>query len=216
MKLPTLSATLLTLATASTTLAQHGGMTTKTGFVMHNAATAETQETYDKYQQKIGMVPNLAKVMANSPALLNSYMDTQENLQQQGGLSPAEINIAQMAIAVENECTYCMAGHTMVGRGFLKTPEEHMQAVCKRQPISDPKLRELQRFAVSVYGSRGQVSDERMQAFLDAGYTRGQALDVVACVAAKVMSNYTNALAKTELDAPMKPIAANLGLSMQE
>ena len=186
---------------------------TATNFEVHHTAPAEVAEVYQFANETFGFVPNLTKVMAGSPALLNSYIGTQKNLKAMAKLNQAEINIVQMSIAVENQCKYCTAGHTMAGRMFFKTPEADMQAICQRRELSDPKQRALQRFAMLLYHGRGHVSEAEMETFLAAGYTREQALDVVACVAAKVMSNYTNALAKTEIDEPIKPIAAQLNFA---
>lgn len=183
---------------------------TTSGFVVHDSPPSNTEAVYEQIHDNFGFVPNLAKVMAGSPALLNGYFNLQNQLRDHGKLSQAEINIVQMSIAVENQCSYCTAGHTMAGRVFFKTSEEDMRAVCMRQPLSDPKHRALQRFALEIYNGHGQVSDATMQAFLSAGYTRDQALDVVACISAKVMSNFTNAIAKTELDPPLQEIAAGL------
>lgn len=195
----------------SAAYAAPGDTETTTGFTVHNTPDESVRPRYEFAVTNFGFVPNLTKVMAGSPALLNSYVELQNNLRDQGMLSQAEINIVQMSIAVENGCSYCTAGHTMAGRVFFKTPEEHMRSVALQQQLSDPKLRELQAFAVALYDGRGHVTDDQMSRFLGAGYTRDQALDVVACVAAKVMSNYTNALADTELDEPLKPIAESLG-----
>lgn len=43
-----------------------------------------------------------------------------------------------------------------------------------------------------------------MQAFLDAGFTKRQMLEVILGVSQKVMSNYTNHLANTPVDAPFR------------
>ena len=148
--------------------------------------------------------------MAGSPALLKSYYDTQNNLKNHGKLTQEEINVVQMAIAVENKCEYCTAGHTMAGQAFFKTPMEVMQCIRDREALKTPKLNALRNFAIRVYMSRGELKQEDFNKFLRAGYSRDHALDVVACVSAKVMSNYTNSLAKTPIDEPLKPLAQGL------
>ena len=189
--------------------------TTATGYHMHETPPKHVVDIYEFYQTNFGFVPNLGKVMANSPALHRSYYDIQNNLKAHGKLSQAEINVVQMSIAVENKCEYCTAGHTMVGEAFFKTPMEHMQAVRMQKNLTDPKLNVLREFAISLYKNKGEVNRSEFQRFLDAGYTREQALDVVACVAAKVMSNYTNSLAKTPLDPPLIPLAEGLPFNEQ-
>ncbi len=191
------------------------GSATKASIPKQETPPAGLEDVYNFYQENFGFVPNLAKVMANSPALARSYVDLQKNLKEIGTLSQTEINIVQMTIAVENKCTYCTAGHTMAGKMFFKTPEEHMLAVRGRQSLSDPKLQALRNFAIAVYQGHGHPQQKYVDAFYQAGYTHAQSLDVVACIAAKVMSNYTNALGGTELDEPLKPLAVGLNFSQR-
>ena len=205
----TLCAALLAAATFQSGSAFGQGKTAS-GFTVHETAPEAVKDVYELYKKNFGFVPNLAKVMADSPALLKSYTGLQNNLQQHGKLSQAEINVVQLTIAVENKCEYCTAGHTMAGKMFFKTPDDWMASIRARQAPKDAKTQALQRFALMVYNKRGEVPADELQKFLEAGYTRAQALDVVTCVAAKVMSNYTNSLAKTELDEPLKPLAEGL------
>ena len=101
----------------------------------------------------------------------------------------------------------------MAGQAFFKTPMDVMQGVRSRKVLDNPKLNALRNFAIVVYGKRGEVNSEELDKFLKAGYTRDQALDVVTCVAAKVMSNYTNSLAKTPIDEPLEPLAQGLNFA---
>ena len=183
---------------------------TQTGFALHEKAPQGLEDVYAFYETNFGFVPNLAKVMASSPSLMRSYVDTQNHLKNTGSLNQAEINVVQMAIAVENKCEYCTAGHTMAGKMFFKTPMEVMEEVRMRKVMQEPKLNALRNFAILVYSKKGEISPTEFKNFLDAGYTRSQALDVVTCVAAKVMSNYTNSLAKTPIDEPLVPLAEGL------
>ena len=52
--------------------------------------------------------------------------------------------------------------------------------------------------------SRGRPSSEAVQAFLSAGFTEQQMLEIVLAIAVKTLSNYTNHLFDTPLDAPFK------------
>ena len=146
------------------------------------------------------MVPNLGGVMAESPALLRSYWQLQKNLQELGKLTPAEDNIVQTAIAYENGCAYCVAGHTMVGKVFFNSSDEQLAALRTGAQMPTAKEEALKTFSLAVYEKQGRVTDAELKAFLDAGYTREQALEIVGSIAAKVMTNFTNQLAKTPVD----------------
>lgn len=187
-------------------------LVTERGFAIHDMKTApEAVMPYLEFgMENFGFVGNLTGVMADSPALANSYYLLQLNLQRIGTLSPPEDNIVQMSIAMENECQYCVAGHTLAGKVFFKSPAAQLEAIRAEAELPEAKFNALRDFGLQVYESRGRVTDAQLQAFLDAGYTRSQALDVVANVAAKVMSNYANQLARTPLDEQIAPMAEGL------
>lgn len=66
--------------------------------------------------------------------------------------------------------------------------------------ISDAKLEAPRTFARTLVVERGNIAKAQLDAFLDAGYTPENALEVVLGLAVKVMSNYTNSIAGTPLD----------------
>ena len=77
-------------------------------FPLHSAESApeSSQAIAEGYQKKLGAVPNVVGVMAEAPALLNSYVAIQQNLGKMGTLTPQQNNVVQMAISRENECFY--------------------------------------------------------------------------------------------------------------
>jgi alkylhydroperoxidase family enzyme len=58
----------------------------------------------------------------------------------------------------------------------------------------------LRSFTLKLVRDRGFVADEDVQAFLDAGFTKRNVLEVILGYSQKIMSNYTNHLAKTPVD----------------
>lgn len=184
--------------------------TTERDFPIHSieSAPSSSQEPLSWYVSNFGMVPNLARIMAESPALLRSYWQTQLNLLQAGALSPREINIVETAVAHHNRCQYCVAGHTAFGTMpmFGNTAEE-LEAIRTDAELADPRLNALRQFALRVLEKQGRMSTAQLDEFLAAGFTRTQALDVVAAIAAKVMSNFANQLALTPMDDAFAPLA---------
>jgi len=83
---------------------------------------------------------------------------------------------------------------------------EHSVVISIRDdlPISDTKLDELRNFTKLLIEKRGWVVDDDIQSFLDAGYNTNQMLDILVGVAQKTLSNFTNHIAKTHLDEPLK------------
>lgn len=173
-------------------------------FDHHTHATAPTgsQPILDGVKTAFGFVPNLQATMAESPQLLAGY-STLWDLFSKTSLTATEQQVVYMTANFEHDCRYCMAGHTTLSR-MQKIDEPIIQALRDGTAIPDSKLEALHAFTTAVVRGRGFVADERVQAFLDAGYTRQNVLEVVLGVATKVMSNYTNRLTGTLLDAFMK------------
>ena len=174
------------------------------GFTLHDTTTAPTASTeiLDGVQKSWGFVPNLHRVLAESPAALEAY-SILWGIAEKTGFTPQERNIAYIAIIYENECTYCMAGHTNLSR-MAKVEPEAITAVREGRPIADPKLEALRQFAAKLTRNRGVLSEADVSAFKAAGYDNRAMLDVLVLAATKLISNYTNHLAQTPLDAFMK------------
>lgn len=170
----------------------------------------EVKEVFDWYKENFGFVPNLTKVMSASPAALRSYWLTQLQLAQHGKLTPEEHNIIQMTVAVENRCKYCTAGHQMAGGAFFGSDEKDLEAIRNENTIPNEKFDALHSFTLDVYREKGRVSDKVLNGFLSAGYDKAQAIEVIANIGAKVISNFTNQMAVTEVDEPFAPLADGL------
>ncbi len=107
-----------------------------------------------------------------------------------------------MTANYENECHYCMAGHSTLAK-MQKMDPAVIAALRNGTELPDAKLEALHRFATLIVRNRGFVSDEEVDAFIAAGYTRRNVLEVVLGAATKLMSNYTNHIVHTPLDSFM-------------
>ena len=182
-------------------------------FTRHTADTApaSSKPILDGVKGAFGFVPNLQAAMAESPELLAGYSALWD-LFGKSSFTATEQQIVYMTANFEHECRYCMAGHTTLSK-MQKIDNAVIQALRNGTAIPDAKLEALHAFAAAVVQDRGYVNDAGVQAFLDAGYTRQNVLEVVLGVATKVMSNYTNHLTGTPLDGFMsgnewtKPVA---------
>lgn len=149
-------------------------------------------------KSQFGFVPNLQSIMAESPELLAAHGALWSEFSKTT-LSQHEQQVVFMTAIYENDCHYCMAGHTTMAK-MQKLGEDVIQALRNGSTIADPKLEALHAFTTLVVRDRGFVSDANVQAFLDAGYTRRNVLEVVLGVSIKVQSNYVNHLVGTPLD----------------
>lgn len=150
-----------------------------------------------------GFVPNLLATMAEAPALLEGYM-TLAGIFDKSNLSETERQIILMTNNRLNGCEYCMAAHTTIAQGG-GVPADVIEALRTNTPIADAKLEALRTFAAVINETRGWPSEEQIKALLDAGYTQQTVLEVILGTSLKVMSNYTNHIAETKLDAPFAP-----------
>ncbi len=184
-----------------------------TQFAAYTAETAPeaSKPILDGVKGTFGFIPNLQAHMAEAPELLAGYSALWD-LFSKSTLTAHEQQVVYLTSNFENECHYCMAGHTTLAK-MQKMDPAVIEALRTGTALPDAKLEALHRFATLVVRNRGWVSDADVDAFLAAGYTRRNVLEVVLGVATKVMSNYTNHIVHTPLDSFMqgnewtKPVA---------
>lgn len=175
-------------------------MTTFTIYTPGNAPAA-SKAGLDGARAAFGFVPNLQATMAESPELLAGY-STLWGLFAETSLTPHEQQVVMLTSNFENECHYCMAGHSVLAK-MQKMDPAVIAALRNGTPLPDARLEALHRYTGLVVRQRGWVSDADTEAFLAAGFTRRNVFEVILGVATKVMSNYTNHIAHTQLDAFM-------------
>ncbi len=170
-------------------------------FQVHTIETApeDAKETLQGVKKSIGFLPNLMGVMAESPSLVKAYLKVGE-LFDQTSFSPTERQVIFLTVNYENECTYCVAAHSAIA-AMQKVPADIVEALRGGAPIADDKLEALRLFTKELVQTRGWPSDAALTQFTAAGYTRTQVLEVILGVGMKVLSNYTNHIAHTPLDA---------------
>lgn len=171
-----------------------------TDFTFHTLETApEASKPFlEKSQSAYGMIPSLHAVMAESPAMLESYQKVHE-LFANSSLDKDELTTVWQTINVENECHYCVPAHTGIAKS-MGVDDAITEALRNNTPLPSAKLEALRDFTLSVMRDRGHVDDVKVQAFLDAGFTKQNILEVILGYSQKIMSNYTNHLAKTPVD----------------
>jgi AhpD family alkylhydroperoxidase len=170
-------------------------------FKVHTPETApEASKALLEKSQKAfgGMIPNLYGVMAESPALLETYQALGK-LFAKTSLSRYEQQIVWLAVNYENECTYCMAAHSVVAKG-VGVSDDDVNALRIGTPLADAKHETLRRFTVHMVQARGWADPAEIEKLLAAGYTNQTILDVILGIGHKTLSNYTNHIAHTPVD----------------
>ena len=162
------------------------------------AAPKASQAILQNVQKATGFLPNLLGTMALSPALLEAYV-TLTSIFGKTNLSETERQIILMTNNRLNGCAYCMAAHTTISL-MANVPSSVIDSLRNNTPIADPKLEALRTFAGVINETRGWPSSEQVTAFCAAGYDHQTVLEVILGTSLKVMSNYTNHVAQTEVD----------------
>lgn len=150
---------------------------------------------------KLGFVPNMYGVMANSPGLLDTYVHGYERFRALSGFTPVEQEVVLLAVSRENGCTYCVAAHSFIADKMSAVPEAVTNAIRDGQTIPDPKLAALHDFTRTMVIKRGLPVRADVEAFLAAGYSERHMLEIVLAIAVKTLSNYANHLFHTPVDA---------------
>jgi uncharacterized peroxidase-related enzyme len=168
--------------------------TTFTVYGLNNAPAA-SKALVENSNKEWGFVPTLHGILAESAPALEAYQ-TLFALGQKTSFTPAEQQVVYLAVSALNECEYCVAGHTYLAN-MAKLDPAAVAALREGKPIKDVKLQALRSFAEAIVQKRGFIGDAALDAFIAAGYTRRQVLEVVLIIACKTISNYVNHIAHT-------------------
>jgi uncharacterized peroxidase-related enzyme len=169
------------------------------------SATGKAKQLLDAVQSKLGIIPNLTRVLANAPAALEGYLSFSGALA--GGVLSAKVR-EQIALAVAqgNKCDYCLSAHTFIGGKVGLAASEIAGA---RQAVGAAgKDDAILKLALSVLVQRGEVSDAALTNARSAGLTDAEIVETTANVALNIFTNYINHVALTVVDFPEIKAAA--------
>lgn len=156
---------------------------------------------------RMGMVPNMYGRMANLAGLLTTYTHGYEAFRAQGGFTPPEQEVILLVISRENDCEYCVGAHSMIADKMSGVPAQVLEAIRTDKSIADPRLAALAAFTRAMVEKRGNPSPADAAAFLTAGFTEQHILAIILAIAVKTISNYSNHVFHTPLDAPFASYA---------
>ena len=176
-------------------------------FQIHTTETAsdEAQEVLQRTKAKYGRIPNLIGGLAEAPIAAEAYLSLSD-LVGRSSFTPTERHVVWFTINAYHDCTYCMAAHTAIAAAE-KIDSDVVDTARAVGHYDDPHLEALRKFTLQMTENRGWVDPSDVDQFLAAGFTRQQVLEIVTFIAHKVMSNYSNHLLQTPLDAAFKPNA---------
>ena len=174
---------------------------------VHNieSAPTEAKPLLENSQKAYGMIPGLHGVLAASPQLLKAYQDLHQ-LFTETSFNNDELTVVWQTINVEHACHYCVPAHTGIAK-MMKVDDAIINALRDETPLADAKLEALRTLTLSLTRNRGNVSQADLEAFYAAGYGEQQVLEIILGLSQKVISNYTNHIANTPVDAAFQPFA---------
>lgn len=164
-------------------------------------APEKSRPMLEAVQKQLGSVPNLFRLVANSPAALEGYLGMSAALGK-GKLPAATRERIALAVAQINGCSYCLSAHAYLGKNLAKLDDAEI-AANRRGKSNDPKADAAVQFAAKIAKERGHVSSADVDAVKLAGYDEAQIIEIVQHVALNTWTNYINEVAKTEVDFPV-------------
>jgi uncharacterized peroxidase-related enzyme len=159
-------------------------------------APAAARTALQGIEKGLGFIPNAFATLAHSPAALSGYLALSQALSK-NSLSAAEREAASLAASEVNGCDYCVAAHSFFG-GKVGLDADAVLAA------RAGSLNAVAALARSLTLSRGQVTDEQLNAAREAGLDEAKIVDVIAQVSLLTLTNYLNNVAKTVVDFPPK------------
>ena len=152
-------------------------------------------------EKQLGVVPNLFRLVATSPAALEGYLGMHGALAR-GTLPAATRERIALAVAEQNACDDRLSAHTYLGRNLAQLDDaeiERNRSGGSKDPMADAAVG----FATRVVRQRGRVDAADVEAVRLAGYTDAQIVEIVQHVALNTWTNYINNVARTDIDFPV-------------
>jgi uncharacterized peroxidase-related enzyme len=165
-----------------------------------DAAPASARPFLEAVQKQLGSVPNMFRLIANSPAALEGYLGLSGALGK-GALDPRTRERIALAVAEINGCTYCLSAHSYLGKHIAKLDDAEM-ARNRDGASDDAKASAALRFVTKLVRERGHVGDADVAAVKAAGYDDAQVVEIVVHVALNTLTNYVNGALGTVVDFP--------------
>ena len=160
-----------------------------------------SQQSFDALKNALGMVPNLYATIAYSDNGLPKYLAYQGA---KTSLSNKEKEAVNLVVSEINGCRYCQSAHTVLGKmnGFSDE-----QIISLRKGESDnAKLHALVKLTNDITLNKGHVSEANLNAFFNAGYNKGNLVDVILQISDKIAMNYLHNLTNVEIDFPLAEV----------
>lgn len=167
-----------------------------------DTAPEASRPVLETAEKAFGFLPNMLKFLSQSPIALDAYFHLMGAMKT-STLSEGARQVVYLTVSRINGCSYCLPAHGKAAKG-AGLDEEQIKALQTGDPLANEKLETLRQTVESLVHKKGALTDSEMDAFFSAGYTKEQLLDILAAIAAKVISNFGHQIGKFDLDEQFK------------
>jgi alkylhydroperoxidase family enzyme len=169
------------------------------------SAPEKSKPALQDLQKAFGFIPNLVGAMAASPVLISALVPVFHEVHS-GSFSEAEVQVVLLTNAVTNSATWPVALHTKLALDAGVTADD-VQAIRAQRPPKDARLAALSGLARAMIEKRGHLQERDIATFREAGFGQDLVLELIAIVAASVITNYTAGITQPALEAALQPHA---------
>ncbi len=159
----------------------------------------ELKTLLDQVHEAYGVVPDVALVMANSPAVLSSYLAF-EKAMAKTSIGAKLTNQLKLTTSEANACSYCTSLLSAVAPQAGLTAADILAG--RKADAEDRRTDTALKFAKDVLEEKGKVSDEALARVKNAGFGNQEIVEIVASVVLGCFTNFLNNVAQTTLDIP--------------
>ena len=157
------------------------------------------QAIFDNLNKALGFVPNLYATYAHSDTALENYLNFANA---KTSLTAKEKEVVNLAVSQVNNCIYCLSAHTAIGKMNGFTDDQILELRAGEASFSN-KLDALARLAKNITENRGRTDANVLENFFNAGYSKGNLIDVISLVGDKTISNYIHSTTQVPVDFPV-------------
>jgi AhpD family alkylhydroperoxidase len=156
------------------------------------------QGLFDALKGQLGFVPNLYATLGYSQNALGTYLALQSA---KTSINAKAREVVNLVVSQVNDCAYCLAAHTALGKmnGFS---DAQIIEIRRGGAPFDAKLDALAKLTRSIAINRGRGEPALVDAFIAAGWTKENLVDVIVTIGDKTVTNYLHGTTQVPVDFP--------------
>jgi len=166
----------------------------------YESSPSASQPLLQAVEGQLGIIPNLFRLVGNSPAALDGLLALHGALGKTLDVKTRE-RIA-LTVAEVTGCDYCLSAHSYLAANLAGLDAAEIIANRKGRS-NDARADAAVIFARRVAQTRGKVDNADLDAVQAAGFADGQIIEIIANVAINVFTNLINNVAQTDIDFPI-------------